>query len=111
MYVFIHGGAFEQGTSNSPLYDGGNFASQNIVVVTFNYRLGSLGWTANSEAGMTGNYGLHDQILALKWVQDNIVNFGGDPSMVYNYYISIHTLNTLTRINNFLSHVALSHYL
>ena len=88
--VFIHGGAFVEGSSADPLipgepyalYDGAYLAAtQNLVVVTLNYRLGVLGFLAGS-AGRTGNYGLQDQQLALHWVQDNIAAFGGNPDLV-----------------------------
>jgi len=83
--VFIHGGAFYQGsggTSASPgnLYDGTYLAvSGKVIVVTFNYRLGALGFLSQ---GGNDNFGFADQILALKWVQTNIANFGGDPHNV-----------------------------
>lgn len=86
--VYIPGGAFIIGSSavpiggERPLYDGAYLAaSQNLIVVTFNYRLGALGFLAG-RAGLSGNYGLQDQQLALAWVQDNIAAFGGDPSRV-----------------------------
>ena len=80
--VFIHGGAFVEGTSASPLYDGNLLASAgDVVVVTFNYRLGALGFLHGVE-GLTGNYGFLDQQLALKWVHHNIARFGGDPGNV-----------------------------
>ncbi len=91
---FIHGGGHQIGdqselVSSMLLYDGRPLAeSQNVVLVTANYRLGPLGYLANSELavadphGMTGNYGTLDQIAALKWVHDNIQAFGGDTSRV-----------------------------
>ena len=83
--VWIHGGGNFDGESND--YDGSKLASQgNTVVVTLNYRLGLLGWLANpaldSEGHPFGNYGLLDQQLVLKWVQNNIASFGGDPNRV-----------------------------
>ena len=81
--VFIHGGAFVYGAGSIPLYDGSYLAaSGNVVVVTFNYRLGSLGFLAVPELGLSGNYGILDQGLALRWVAENIAAFGGDPRMV-----------------------------
>ena len=80
--VFIHGGAFVEGTSASALYDGANLsAAGNVVVVTFNYRLGALGFLYGVE-DLKGNYGFLDQQLALRWVRDNIARFGGDPRNV-----------------------------
>ena len=84
--VFIHGGAFVEGSGSSPFYRGGYLAQTgNVVVVTLNYRLGSLGFLAAvTQAGdsIGGNFGLLDQQLALKWVQANISAFGGDPAKV-----------------------------
>lgn len=86
--VWIHGGAFRIGEGSTPLYDGTALAKQGAVVVTFNYRLGHLGFFAHpalqkdkSALGVT-NFGLLDQIEALKWVQRNIAEFGGDPDNV-----------------------------
>ena len=86
--VWIHGGGFVQGTANNAWYDGGNLASSGVVVVSINYRLGLLGFlahpalSAESPHHVSGNYGMLDQIQALRWVQDNIVRFGGDPNNV-----------------------------
>lgn len=84
---FIHGGAFASGSSSVPLYDGAALARQGVVVVTINYRLGTLGFMAHRElsgrqGGVSGNYGLGDQIAALNWVARNIGSFGGDPGRV-----------------------------
>jgi para-nitrobenzyl esterase len=81
--VFIHGGYFVYGAGSLPRYDGSYLAaSGNVVVVTLNYRLGSLGFLAVPELGLTGNYGILDQRLALRWVAENIAAFGGDPRKV-----------------------------
>ncbi len=84
--LFIYGGAFIEGFSASPLLDGVHLAAgQKAVVVSFNYRLGALGFLAGSfEDGTTlaGNYGFKDQQMALRWVHDNIGSFGGDASNV-----------------------------
>ena len=81
--VFIHGGYFVFGAGSLPLYDGSYLAaSGDVVVVTLNYRLGSLGFLAVPELGLTGNYGILDQRLALRWVAENIAAFGGDPGKV-----------------------------
>ncbi len=87
--VFIHGGAFVTGSSAAELtaggpyvYDGSRFAAtQDVVVVTLNYRIGALGFLAGI-GDLTGNYGLLDQQLALAWVRDNAEAFGGDPSRI-----------------------------
>jgi len=85
--VWIHGGGFIMGAGD--LYDGSIIAAKgNVIVVTFNYRLGALGFLslpeldAESENGTSGNYGFLDQQAALRWVQKNIGAFGGDPDNV-----------------------------
>ena len=86
--VWIHGGALSGGGNSEPLYDGAKLAKHGIVVVSINYRLGLLGYlahpalSAESPQGLSGNYGLLDQIEALRWVRDNIAAFGGDPAKV-----------------------------
>jgi para-nitrobenzyl esterase len=79
--VWIHGGGFQTGSGS--LYVGDELAgSGDIVVVTFNYRLGAIGFSDFSTLGIPNNRGIHDQIAALRWVQDNIALFGGDPGKV-----------------------------
>jgi para-nitrobenzyl esterase len=86
--VWIHGGALVAGSSKEPLYDGARLAAEGVVVVSINYRLGVLGFlahpdlSAESPVGVSGNYGLLDQIAALQWVKRNIAAFGGDPDQV-----------------------------
>lgn len=86
--VWIHGGSLVSGSSKERLYDGARLASEGVVVVSINYRLGVLGFLAHpalsgeSPVGISGNYGLMDQIQALQWVQRNIAAFGGDPANV-----------------------------
>jgi para-nitrobenzyl esterase len=82
--VFIHGGGFVTGTANDPLFDGARLAQAGLIIVTVNYRLGALGWLSHpalSESG-SGNFGLMDQIAALRWVHDNIAAFAGDANNV-----------------------------
>jgi para-nitrobenzyl esterase len=85
VFFWIYGGALWGGASRDPLYDGARLAEHGLVVVSINYRLGVLGWlahprlSAESPRGISGNYGLLDQIAALKWVRRNIAAFGGDP--------------------------------
>lgn len=74
--VWIHGGAFVNGSGSVPWYEGSNLASRGAVVVTINYRLGALGFLGQ------GNWGTLDQICALQWVQQNISSFGGNPDNV-----------------------------
>lgn len=86
--VWIHGGALNTGSSKEKMYDGARLAREGIVVVSINYRLGVFGYLAHPELsaesaqGVSGNYGLLDQIEALKWVQRNIGALGGDPANV-----------------------------
>jgi para-nitrobenzyl esterase len=88
VFVWIHGGALLTGSSKETLYDGTRLASHGIIVVSLNYRLGVLGFlahpdlSAESPLGISGNYGLLDQIEALRWIKRNIGAFGGDPSKV-----------------------------
>ena len=81
MRVWLYGGSNTGGSISNPLYDG-CAASKTTVQVSLNYRLGPLGFLAATQVGLTGNYGLQDQLLGLRWVQDNIAAFGGDPAHV-----------------------------
>lgn len=84
--VWIHGGGWTNGATAMPLYSGARLARRGVVFVSVAYRLGPFGFLAHpelsAEAGESGNYGLLDQIAALKWVKANIAAFGGDPSRV-----------------------------
>lgn len=85
--VWLHGGGNVRGTGADRYYDGSAFARDGVVLVTLNYRLGALGFFAHraimGEAGNdSGNFGLLDQIAALRWIRSNIAAFGGDPSNV-----------------------------
>ncbi|HEX6469572.1 MAG TPA: carboxylesterase/lipase family protein [Streptosporangiaceae bacterium] len=78
--VWIHGGAFRNGSGAIPVYQGTSFARDGVVCVTINYRLGAEGFVQLPDA--PANRGLLDQIAALEWVKDNIAAFGGDPGNV-----------------------------
>lgn len=86
--VWIYGGGFRGGAGSEPVFDGAGIARQGVILVNFNYRLGKFGFmahpelTAESGHNASGNWGLMDQIAALKWVQKNIAAFGGDPKNV-----------------------------
>ncbi len=84
--VWIHGGSFMNGSGSVLEYDGGAFARDGVVCVTINYRLAAEGFLFTGESGPAGdtdaNLGLQDQLAALRWVQDNIAAFGGDPARV-----------------------------
>jgi carboxylesterase type B len=80
---WIHGGGFTGGTGKDPLFDGGNLASkEDLVVVTINYRLSTLGFLAIPGTDIKGNFGIADQVLAMDWVIANIASFGGDPKRI-----------------------------
>jgi para-nitrobenzyl esterase len=89
--VFVYGGGWTIGSGSLPLYSGEGLARKGVVVVTFNYRVGALGFfshpelTAESKRGASGNYGLMDMVAALAWVRDNVAGFGGDPGNVTLY--------------------------
>ncbi|XP_055381572.1 juvenile hormone esterase-like [Condylostylus longicornis] len=80
--VFIHGGAFVFGGGQSYSYGPQYLLDNDLVLVTINYRLGPFGFLSTKTKDATGNYGLKDQVLALKWIRDNIKEFGGDPNSV-----------------------------
>ena len=88
VFVWIYGGGFVNGGTSPAVYDGSAFARDGVVFVSFNYRLGRFGFfahpaiSAEQPAGPLGNYGLMDQIAALKWIQRNIAAFGGDPAIM-----------------------------
>ncbi|CAK9829241.1 Juvenile hormone esterase [Anthophora retusa] len=80
--AWIYGGAYEIGYSNYTLYGPDYMIEQNVVVVTFNYRLGVFGFLALNHPDALGNAGLKDQYLVLRWINQNIAAFGGDPNRV-----------------------------
>jgi para-nitrobenzyl esterase len=88
VYVWIHGGGYTTGAGSESSCNGENLVNKGLVTVTINYRLGPLGFLATSalsaESGRnsSGNYGFLDQMAALRWIQRNIVAFGGDPNKV-----------------------------
>ncbi|KAJ8024954.1 Acetylcholinesterase [Holothuria leucospilota] len=81
--VWIHGGGFVLGTANIGPYDGTVLTSfYDIVYVSINYRLNGFGFLSTGDEELPGNYGLWDQVLALKWIKENIAAFGGDPERI-----------------------------
>jgi carboxylesterase type B len=86
--VWIYGGGFQSGSAANPQFDGEGLAAKGVVRVSLNYRLGILGFLAHPELdkesphGVSGNYGLLDEVAALQWVARNIAAFGGDPNRV-----------------------------
>lgn len=84
VFVYIYGGGYSMGELSDPGYDGANFARNDVIYVGFNYRIGVLGFYDFSmfDDSFETNAGLSDQIMALKWIKENIVAFGGDPEMI-----------------------------
>lgn len=84
--IYIHGGGFTGGCGHEKHFDGPVWPQKGIIAVTINYRLGPMGFLAHpelkKESGHTGNYGLFDQIAAIKWVKNNIAAFGGNPDNI-----------------------------
>ena len=86
--VWIHGGGYREGWGSEPEFDAQEWAAKDVVLVSINYRLGIFGFMAHPELsaespdGVSGNYGILDQIESLKWVKKNIAQFGGDPDNV-----------------------------
>ena len=85
---WIHGGAFLHGSGSEKEFDGEGFAKKGVILVTINYRVNAFGFFAHpdlepeTEEGVSGNYGILDQIFALQWVRENIGAFGGDPEKI-----------------------------
>ena len=100
--VYIHGSAYELGTSITSASD--VLALQGVVVVVIQYRLGPFGFLTTGDSASPGNYGMLDQVAALKWVKENIKNFGGNPNKVTIFgesaggsSVSLHLLSPLSK--------------
>ncbi|XP_033228992.1 esterase FE4-like [Belonocnema kinseyi] len=106
--VWIHGGAFISGNSSSTGYGPDYLLDKDIIFVSLNYRLGVLGFLSTGDLEAPGNFGLKDQVLALKWVQKNIRAFGGNPKRVTLFGQSAGAvsvgLHLLSETNNGLFH-------
>ncbi|GAB6023217.1 hypothetical protein CHUAL_008035 [Chamberlinius hualienensis] len=102
--VFIHGGGYTSGNGSSTLYGPERLLDRDIILVTINYRLGIFGFISTGDEAAPGNYGLLDQVMALKWVQQYITKFGGDPSKVTIFgqsaggaSVSLHLVSPLSK--------------
>ena len=103
--IWIYGGAFISGSADVDYYDGGVLSAYgDIVVVTFNYRLGIFGFLNANHESSPGNMGLHDQSMAIKWVKHNIQAFGGDPEKITlagesagAFSVGFHMISPITR--------------
>ena len=88
VFFWVHGGAFLHGCGAEKEFDGEQFARNGVILVTINYRVGALGFFAHPDLaaenpeGLSGNYGIYDQIAALTWCRQNIASFGGDPDNI-----------------------------
>lgn len=84
--IYIHGGSFTGGSTDEGHLNGSEFAKNGVILVSMNYRLGPYGFCSHpdlkNEDGICGNYGLYDQYTAIKWVKENIDDFGGNPDKV-----------------------------
>lgn len=96
--VWFHGGAFVTGSGISQFYDPGYLLDHDIVFVSANYRLGSLGFLSSGQQDCPGNFGLKDQVLVLKWIQENIQVFGGNPE---RYFVDIRIYDRKSQLNLF----------
>lgn len=103
--VWIYGGGFYTGSSSLPIYNGSDLANKgDVIVVTFNYRLGALGFLyfdeiKKNQQGFDNNLGIKDQVAALKWVKENIEYFGGDPNNITIFGQSAGATSVLTLMN------------
>ena len=103
---WIHGGAFAGGYGSEIEFGGAAFCREGVILVTVDYRLGALGFlahpwlTAESGRGASGNYGLMDQIAALRWVRENIAAFGGDPDNITVFGQSAGSMSTQALVSS-----------
>lgn len=106
---WIHGGAFMHGHGSEKEFDGEGFAKKGVILVTINYRVNAFGFFAHPELeketpeGVSGNYGILDQIFALRWVRENIAAFGGDPEQITTFGQSAGCMSVQTIISSPLS--------
>lgn len=102
---WIHGGAFLGGYGTEVEFDGESYCQRGVILVTINYRVNAFGFlahpwlTAENEHGISGNYGILDQIMALQWVYDNIGAFGGDPAQITIFGQSAGSMSVQTLVS------------
>ena len=101
---WIHGGAFRGGNASEKEFDGAEYCRRGVIFVSIQYRLGLFGFLAHpwltAEAGTSGNYGMLDQIAALKWVYENIAAFGGDPENITVFGQSAGAMSVQTLVSS-----------
>lgn len=102
---WIHGGGFSHGYGHEKEFDGEEFCKRGVILVTINYRLGIFGflahpWLSEESGGISGNYGIFDQIAALKWTYENISAFGGDPENITVFGQSAGSLGVQTLVSS-----------
>ncbi len=103
---WVHGGAFDHGTGHEMEFDGAGYAKRGVILVSINYRVGVLGFlahpwlSAEDKDGVSGNYGILDQIAALKWVRENIGAFGGDAHNITVFGQSAGAMSVQTLISS-----------
>ncbi|KAL1132546.1 hypothetical protein AAG570_010501, partial [Ranatra chinensis] len=102
--VFFHPGGWFSVTGRSDWYGPHYLLDQDLVLVTLNYRLGPLGFMSTGDEHSVGNYGLKDQVAAMRWVRDNIAKFGGDPNQVTltgysvgSTSVQLHTMSPMSK--------------
>ncbi len=102
--MWIHGGAFMGGSGSEKEFDGAAYAKRGVIFVSVQYRLGVLGFLAHpwltAESGVSGNYGILDQIAALNWIYENISSFGGDPENITAFGQSAGAMSVQTLISS-----------
>lgn len=102
--VFLHPGGFYSGSGNRAWFGPENFMDRDIVLVTINYRLGTLGFLATGTSEAAGNMGLKDQVTALRWIKQHIEKFGGDPNSITlmgysagSFSVGLHMLSPMSK--------------
>ena len=101
--MFIPGGTFVVGSCETRLYGPQHLLDRDVVMVGVNYRLGPLGWLSLENDAAPGNLGLHDQYLALLWIQRNIASFGGNPGNVTLMGVSAGAMSIMCHLTSPLS--------